>query len=135
MTEEQARAYAAQQLSSAQTLTTIAMIGAPVSLIIGGVPLAVVTLICGLVALSKIRSSVRALGAKDGIAARLMQQAVIGLVISVVSIIANAMYLVTIMPAIMEYARTGDISTLMDSLNTAGGASASSSSSASSVWD
>lgn len=134
MTEEQARAYAAQQLSSAQTLTTISMIGAPVSLIIGGVPLATVTLICGLVALSKIRSSVRVLGSKDGITARLMQQAVIGLAVSVVSIIANAIYLMTIMPAIIEYARTGDMATLMDSLSNAGGA-ASSGSSASSVWD
>ena len=135
MTEEKARDFADQQLSYAQTLATIFQISALVSLVIGGIPLALVALVCGAVALSKVRSAIRALGGKDGISARLTQQLVIGLAIAAVSIVVNAVYLYMMMPAFMEYLQTGDITVLTERLGTAASDAASSSSASSSVWD
>lgn len=132
MTEEQKCSFANQQLSSAQTLTTICIVGAFVSLIIGGVPLALVTLVCGGVGASKVKSAIAVLGEKDGVSARLLRQATIGMVVSIVSVILNAIALAIIMPAMMQYLQTGDISVLTNALSASAPASSSASTS---VWD
>lgn len=131
LSEEQSKAFAMQQLSSAQTLATISIIAAPVSLIIGGLPLGIVALICGLVALSKVRSAMR-VDEANAIAANLQRQVTLGIAVSAISLVLNAVSLILIMPAFIEYMQTGDLDKLVSSL---GNTASTSSSASTSVWD
>lgn len=122
---------ARRQLSSAQTLTTIAFVSAPVSLIIGGVLLAAVALICALVARSKVRQALASLEEPSPMAGRLYTQSWIAVIVSLFAFAANAVFLALMLPALMDLMQNGDPQALMDSLSAAGGGSSSASTS---IW-
>lgn len=123
--------HAIRQLSSAQTLITVCLISAPVSLLIGGALLSAVALICAGIAYSKVRDAIRVQGGEPSyVAARLRSQSRIAIIIAAITLVINIVYLIVIMPAVIEVMRTGDVQQLFGSL----GASQQSSSSSASVW-
>ncbi|WP_165252301.1 hypothetical protein [Adlercreutzia sp. ZJ304] len=130
--DDESRAFANHQLASAQTLVTITIIASPVSLVIGGLPLGIVALICGIVALSKIRAAIEKLSEPSAIANNLKRQAIIGISVSIVSIVLNAISIIIILPAFIEFLQSGDITKLTEAMNFS---SASTSSGSNSVWD
>lgn len=113
-----------RQLKSVQTLVTVAAVSGPVSIFIGGVLLAGIAVIAGILAFVKIRK----LDQKPSEYAELIQKvkrsALIALAISVAAFALNVYALVTIMPMMLEAIESGDASSLLQDLY--GGSSASS---------
>lgn len=103
-----------QQLKSCQTLTTIALIGAPVSLLFGGLALSTAALVCAIVALVKLRKIVTPDDMPGSLERTLYTQALIALVISIVAMTLTVVALIYMFGAIMEAMQTGDISRLFD---------------------
>lgn len=124
--------YALRQLSSAQTLITIALISAPVSLVVGGILLSIVSVICAFVARSKIGHALSRLSDPGFAALRLRSQVHVALIISLAVTGINVAYLVYIIPAIIEVMQTGDMQQLMGTWDFTPGSETSGSTS---VWD
>ena len=102
-----------REMNSARTLTTVATIGGPVSLVIGGVALSAVALVCAVLALAKIRSVMaKADSPYRGYATMVRQAAIMGTVISAVALVLNIIGLIAMMPLLMEVIQTGDYSTI-----------------------
>ena len=91
-TEEEKAQIASRNLASAQTLTTIALIASPVSLIIGGVLLSGAALICALVAQSKVRMALLLMDEPTFMASRLRTQTRIAVFVSLGAMVANVVY-------------------------------------------
>lgn len=113
-----------RQLKSAQTLVTVTAVSGPVSIFIGGVLLAGIAVIAGVLAFVKIRK----LSQKPSEYAELIQKvkrsALIALVISIAALALNVYALATIMPMMLEAIESGDASSLLQDLY--GGSSTSS---------
>ena len=109
MTEEQLQ-QRMQQLRSCQTLTTIALIGAPVSLLVGGVALSTAALVCAIVAFVRMRRLVDPDDVPGSVGRTLYVQSVVAL----------------------EAMQSGDASALFDSF---GSAPQEAPSSGKSIWD
>lgn len=127
---------AAARARSAQTLVMVSIIAGPVSLVFGGVLLSLVALICGAVALSRVKAlgSESPDGAPSGYLAAVRRQAILGLSLGVVALVLNAVGLVMMWPQYMEIIQGGDIDALMGSQSGSSAASNGSSGSSSSVW-
>lgn len=110
-------AYKNAQLKSAQTLTTIAIISGPVSLIIGGVFLSLVALVCALIAFSKIRNVIEPSDGPGTYPRMLKNQIIFALSISIVALVLNIVSLIMVFPILIEYMRTGDLTQAMNALN------------------
>lgn len=123
---------ASHNLSSAQTLITIALISSPVSLIIGGVLLSSVALICALVAQTKVRTALTMMDEPTFMATRLRSQTRIAMLVSLCATVANVVYVVLMFPVLMEFMQSGNMQQLMDSIGAA--QQGSSSSASTSVW-
>lgn len=97
-----------------QTLASVSLIGGPLSLIIGGVALSTASLVCGIIALVAVRGKGAATheGMTDTIRQTLMRQAIIGIAMSGIAVVMNVASLIAMLPAIMDAAQTGDISSL-----------------------
>lgn len=120
---------------SIQVLASISMIGGPLSLLFGGVLLSTAAVVCGIVALVLLRGLKAQNGASgsvpasdEAIAQNLMRQALIGVAVSAVALVLNAVALATVMPAMLDALQTGDYSSLLNG-------SANTGSSASSAFD
>ena len=122
---------ALQQIKSAQTLITIATIGAPVSLIIGGVLLSTISIICAVVAYMKLKKIMPAGAPQHPLITKVIRSTVLAACFGIGALILNGLTVAMLMPSVMEYVNTGNT----DALNTMlGGATGGSASSGSSVW-
>lgn len=121
-----------QSIKSCQTLTTIALIGAPVSLLLGGVALSTVSLVCAIVAFVKMRKMGTLDDEPGSIERTLRNQAIIALVISIVAMTMNAIAFAYMFGAIMDAMQSGDVSKLFDA---AGNATQQDDPSSTSIWD
>lgn len=102
-----------KEMNAARTLTTVATIGGPVSLIIGGVALSAVALVCAIIALSKVRRILaRPDSAYRDYATMVRQAALMGIVVSAIALVLNLIGLIAMIPIIMEIMQTGDYSVL-----------------------
>lgn len=119
-----------QEIKSAQTLITIATIGAPVSLLIGGVLLSTISIICAIVAYTKLKKVMPDGSAPHPLVVKVVRSAVYAACFGLGALILNGLSMAMMMPAVMEYMNTGS----MDSLNNMLGGQAGSSNSTSSVW-
>lgn len=131
MTEEQLQ-QRMQQLRSCQTLTTIALIGAPVSLLVGGVALSTAALVCAIVAFVRMRRLVDPDDVPGSVGRTLYVQSVVALVASCVALGFNAVAFVFMFGALLEAMQSGDASALFDSF---GSAPREAPSSGKSIWD
>lgn len=102
------------ELKSARTLTTVATVAGPVSLIIGGVALSTVALVCAIIAFTKVR---RLLSQGDfpqrPYALTLRQTALIALGVSAVALVLNGITVAMMMPVLLEAMQTGDYSAIL----------------------
>lgn len=129
-----------RQLKSAQTLVTVAAVSGPVSIFIGGVLLAGIAVIAGILAFVKIRKLSRKPSEYAELIQKVKRSALITLAISVAAFALNIYALATVMPMMLEAIESGDASNLLQDLY--GGSSASSGSASgssdsargSSVW-
>lgn len=124
------------QLRSGQTLTTIAFIAGPVSLVIGGVLLSCVALVCSCIAYSKIKRVLEPADGPGSTALSLLTQSRVAIVVSIVTLVLNGIAFIYLFGILMEMVQSGDYTQLMDMLS---GYSASAPSSGDaidrSVWD
>lgn len=125
-------------LRSIQTLVTVSIIAGPVSMIVGGVLLSAVALGCAVAALAKVRRVKAPEGSDGALVQAVRRQAMVGVGIGVVALTLNAVSVALILPAFIEAAQTGDLSSLLGGAGVDGGAgnasSGSSASGSSSVW-
>ena len=131
MTEEKLQ-QRMQQLRNCQTLTTIALIGAPVSLLVGGVALSTAALVCAIVAFVRMRRLVDPDDVPGSVGRTLYVQSVVALVASCVALGFNAVAFVFMFGALLEAMQSGDASALFDSF---GSAPREAPSSGKSIWD
>ena len=133
-----------RQLKSTQTLVTVAAISGPVSLLIGGVLLAGIAVIAGILAVVKVgKLSQNSSSEYADLVQKVKRSALVALTISVAAFVLNADALATIMPVILDALQSGDTSSLLQDLyggsatgSSAGAGSGSSAggSQGSSVW-
>ena len=124
----------AAELKSAQTLTTVAMICGPVSLLIGGVILSTVAIICAVLAYWKTKKLQPKNGTQEELIRKVNRTAVITTVIGIAALVVNAIYVAMMMPILLETLNTGDISALQNGVSTLGESTQGGNSSGSSVW-
>lgn len=102
------------ELKSARTLSTVATIAGPVSFIIGGVALSTVALVCGIIALTKVRRVLaRDDSAQRPYARALRQTAIMSIAIAVVALVLNAVSVALMMPVLIQAMQTGDYSAIL----------------------
>lgn len=133
-----------RQLKSTQTLVTVAAVSGPVSLLIGGVLLAGIAVIAGILALVKVgKLSKDSSSEYADLVQKVKRSALVALAISVAALVLNAYALATIMPIILDSLQSGDTGSLLQDLyggsstgSSAGSGSGSSvgGSQGSSVW-
>lgn len=132
MPDEEWQQMKLQRLKTCQTLITVALIGAPVSLLIGGVALSIASLVCAIIAFARMRKTIEPSDGPGSLARTLYVQSVVALVASCVATCLNAVAFVFMFGAVSQALQTGDFSNLF---NTFGAPSGSAASSSGSVWD
>lgn len=132
MSEEERQQLKLQRLKTCQTLITVALIGAPVSLLIGGVALSIASLVCAIIAFARMRKTMEPSDGPGSLARTLYVQSIVALVASCAATCLNAVAFVFMFGAVSQALQTGDFSNLFE---TFGGSSESGSSSSRSVWD
>lgn len=103
------------QMRSVQTLLTVAIIAAPISLLIGGLLLSIAALICAIVALVKIRKVLEIKG-PTGIAKSLYNQTLVALVVSAAACVFNGIAFAMAVGAMMEAIQSGNIDQFLSSM-------------------
>ena len=103
------------RLKNARTLMMITAIAAPVSMIIGGVPLSTVALVCGIVALVKIRGLIRDYQVEDAWAHRMTISCIIVVCVAALALILNAINLIMIWPYLMDIVQSDSLESLLGS--------------------
>lgn len=117
-------------LSRTQVLVTIGLIGAPVSILIGGTPLSIASLICSIIAFSKMRKLKSRTSIEGSIERRLYIQAIVGIVVSSIATIINLVFFIRAFTELLNAYNSGTLDQFMNSmgLGSSGGSS-------SSVWN
>ena len=90
MSEEERQQLKLQRLKTCQTLITVALVGAPVSLLMGGVALSVSALVCAIIAFVKMRKTMEPSDGQGSLARMLYIQSIVALVASCVATCLNA---------------------------------------------
>lgn len=105
-----------KRLSRFQTLVMVGLIGGPVSLLIGGIPLSTAGVICAFIAFSNLSK----LGARDkesgSIEKRLYIQSIVALAICTIALIANVYFFADVASKIIDAANSGTLDAYMNSL-------------------
>lgn len=117
--DEQEEQRRLQQMRSCQTLNMVALIGAPVSLIIGGLALSVAALVCAIVSFAKMRKVVKPDDMAGSVPRTLYTQSLVCLVVSSVTTALNLVAFVAMFGVVMQALESGDLSALFDSLGDA----------------
>lgn len=120
-----------QQIKSAQTLITVATIGAPVSLFVGGVLLSVVSIICAVLGYTKLKKVSLVNGMTHPLVSKVIRSAVLAGCFGIGALVLNGLSMAMLMPAVMDYVNNGNADALNGIL---GGQAMDSSSGKSSVW-
>lgn len=107
-----------QYIKGCQVLTVIGLIGAPVSLLFGGVALSTVALVCSIIAYVRMRKIATPDDEPDSLERTLTTQSLVALILSIVAMILNIIAFVYMIGAIMEFLQTGDASSLANALGT-----------------
>ena len=115
-----------RQLKSAQTLTTVAGIGGPASIFIGGTFLSAVATVCGIVAIVKYQKLINKGGNAAPLARRMRIAAAVACGVSCLAFIMNLITIIMVWPVLMEFIETGDISAILQGSESASDASGSS---------
>lgn len=105
-----------RQLKSAQTLVTVAAVSGPVSIFIGGVLLAGIAVISGILALVKIGKLRKQSSEYAELTKKVRTGAFVALAISVAALLLNIYALASIMPAMIDALQTGDAGNLLEDL-------------------
>lgn len=100
------------QIKSVQTLSSVAIIASPVSLVFGGVLLSLVALICATIGRSKLNALKGASGVEEPVAKMLTRQNTVGLVVSAAALIINAVAFAFAFNVLMQAVQSGDYSQL-----------------------
>lgn len=106
----------ASQIKTIQTLSSIAVIASPVSLIFGGVLLSLVSLICAIVARSKLKALRATNGADESVLKMLTRQNTVGMVVSIAALAINAVAFAMMFGLLTQAMQTGDYSQLTSML-------------------
>lgn len=104
----------AAQLKSAQTLVTVGIIGGPVSMLFGSTLISLIALICSAIAYMKVRGTISSEQPADSLTRAIQRQALVALVVSGVSLVFNIVYLIIMMPTIIEAVESGDFAKMFD---------------------
>lgn len=121
-----------QRMRTCQTLTMVALIGAPVSLILGGIALSTAALVCGIIAFVRMRKIVTPADEPDSIERTLYIQSIIGLGLGVIAMAMNLFAIIYLFSAISDAVQSGDVSKLLDSM---GNATQQDAPPSKSIWD
>lgn len=105
------------KILSSRNMSTASLIAAPVSLFFGGVFLSIAALVFGIVALVKVNSVMHSGTEQQAYAQAMRVRAFIGIGISLVALVLNAIALAAVMPMIMELFNGGSLEDIMDSLS------------------
>ena len=132
MSEEERQQQQLRQMRTCQTLNMVALIGAPVSLIIGGLALSIAALVCAIVSYVKMRRIISPNDPVGSIQRTLYKQSTIALVASSVCAALSVVAFAYMFGAVMQALQTGDISSVFDSF---GSTPAETSSPDKSIWD
>lgn len=100
------------EIKSVQNLTTIATIAAPVSLFIGGVLLSGVSIICALVAYMKLKKVMPGNGMQHPLVSKVVRSIVLAACFGIGALVLNGISVAMVMPMMMDYLNTGDMSAL-----------------------
>ena len=103
---------ATAQLKTAQTLTMVALVCGPVSLIIGGMLLSTVAVVCSIIALVKISHARKDTSVSANLVTRVQRMGIIAIAISGIALILNVISFMLVMPILMNYMETGDLDSL-----------------------
>lgn len=105
-----------KRLKRFQTLVMVALIGGPVSLLIGGIPLSTAGVICSFIAFTNL-SKLGARAMESGsIEKRLYIQSIVALAICVITLISNAIFFADIASKIIDAANSGTLDAYMNSI-------------------
>lgn len=129
--EEERLRQKTAQMRTCQTLVTVAIIGAPVSLLFGGVLLSVAALVCAVVAFAKMRRVLGPEDVKGSLARTLYVQASVALFAGAAATALNAAAFAYAFGIVMQAVQGGDVSALFDSF----GASGQGPQPSGSIWD
>ncbi len=128
-----------KDLKIAQTLNTVAIIAGPVSLLIGGLLLSIVSLVCALIARSKIKRVLSVESPQTALAQRMKSSNNIACIVAIIAFIFGLYTFIVVLTTMMTLLQTGDYQSLMNALGGNGFGSAGSSGSPSapdvSIWD
>lgn len=119
---------ALKQYTGGQTLTTVAMIAGPVSLIIGGVLLSAVAIVCAYLAYRKLSAVAQGNSTYTKVAASMQKTARVAIIIGAVALVLNFISMMYVLPMVMEMMNTGEVSTNLFGGSTTTGTAGSTSS-------
>ncbi len=99
-----------------QTLCSVAIIASPVSLVFGGVALSLVTVVCALIARSKLKTL--SVGdddadASEAIRDALARQSKVALIVSIAAFLVNAVFFIWMFSQLLQAMQSGDLSEFM----------------------
>lgn len=117
------------QLKSIQNLVTIATITGPASLLFGGILLGTVAIICGALAIHKLKKLPIANQNHAELVGKVKRSALIAIAISFAAILINGIFVMYMMPEVMAALEAGDLSAIQG-----GNLASETGSNPSSVW-
>lgn len=105
-----------KKLKTIQTLNTVALIGAPISLIIGGIALSTVAVICAIVARVKLRPFLKqaSQASNKKLISILARQTLVAGLISAFAFVLNGFVFMTLMGMLIPAIQTGDFTQLSE---------------------
>lgn len=130
-----------KQLQTVQTLSAIAFIAGPISLLIGGVLLSGAALACAIVALVKVRKIMAQEDSPSNLSVSLRKQSIVAVVIASVVLGFNLVWFAAMFMTVLQVAQSGDYGQIAEMLNSYMGTgsessgNAGSSDSQGSIWD
>ena len=105
-----------KRLNKIQTLVMIGLIGGPVSLLIGGFPLSIATLVCSFIAFFDLGRIDAKKKLEGSIERRLYFQSVAAVVICVMASILNGIFFINLMTMLMDAYNSGSLDSLLDTV-------------------
>ncbi len=105
--------YLLDQLKSAQTLLMIGLIGAPVSLMFGGLLLSTIALICSIICFVKVKKVLKDPKQYPMLDQRFRKPAILAIIMGVVAFGLNLANIIFLMPVLMQIAQSSDPSSAL----------------------
>ena len=122
--------YASGEYQSARRMTTAALVMALVSLVIGGVVLSTAALVVAVLGYRKVAGALALANGEQALWLQVRKSAVIAIVVSLISLTANAVALAIIYPAFIQAMESGNYASVFGDVSPGQAAG----SSTSSIW-